>query len=161
MYETRNLKDYTNPKTQFGEECFYCFEKKNILFLFASLHREFFQKIFRWNNFVSVAKNTCCVSIETFWGKTLFWEKTCSLSVLDFGPFFCHYSIFLADSSKLHSKSRSAIRRKFFWKGFFCYFWAWSKNNWSFVGKFWAGLPNFMLPVHRNCLRNNLFFGKK
>ena len=130
---------------------------KEILFFFAFVHLDFFCG-FRQIDFGSVAKNAFYVTKEKFWVKTLFaGEKLCFLPFSDFGPFFRLYSNFLRESSKLHSKYRNFFFLK---KNSPCYSWAWSKQIWSFVKEFPAGLSNSILCVHRNFLRNNLFSGE-
>ena len=86
-------------------------------------------------------------------------NKFVFLTFSEFGPFFRHYSNFLAESSKLHSKGRNAFRGSFLGR-FFCYFWAWSKKIWSFVEEFLAGFSNFILGVHRNFL-GIIYFSRK
>ena len=70
---------------------------------------------FRQIFFGSVVKNGFYVSKENFWGKTLFsGENVCFFfNIFGLWSIFCHYSNFLAVTSKLPSKSRNAFPGKF------------------------------------------------
>ena len=143
------------PKAQFGEECIYCFER-NLVFLFASVHRDLFCS-FRQNIFGTDVKNAFYVSLEYFLPEKSYVFLN-NFRTLDY------FSAIIPTSWRNRQNCIPSVDMRFedfFKKTFFRYSWAWSKKICSFVAETPAGLSNFILPVHRIFLRKNLFFGKK
>ena len=148
------------PEAQCGQEFIYCFDR-NLVFLFTSVHRDFFLRL--------QAKHTwqCCQKCILSVHRIILRTNTFCRRINLFFYLFRNLGHFSAIIPTFWLNRQNCIPRvemhfeEVFLGRFFCYFWAWSKKIWSFVEEFLAGFSNFILGVHRNFFGNNLFFEEK
>ena len=132
---------------------------KEILFFFTSVHRDFFSRL--------QAKHfwQCCQKCILRVHRIILRKNTFCRRKNMFFIFFGLWNIFLPLFQlfgwivKTAFQRSKCISRKLFSKVFLLLL-GMGQKFWSFVEEFLAGLSIFILRVHGNFLRKNLFFGK-